>query len=94
MTTLDDIQARFERGDEALDAYGEGRGASSTAMVRMAGSIADVPKLVAALRAVEAVHHPVQFSATRFICGHCQYEPRTVIEWPCPTITAIREALG
>lgn len=82
MTTnpLDAIQAR-------ADAFA-GRGTPGR------NAPEDRAVLLKAVRAVEEVHHPVQFSAKRFICGHCQYEPRTVISWPCPTITAIREALG
>lgn len=88
----------------------------------------DVPKLVAALRAVEAVHQPsqrqhVSHTANGTIIGYknvddgpcvaCYPEPRelhcedcedvdeicegvrgSIGTWPCPTIGAIREALG
>lgn len=54
MTTLDEIEARFERADKAQDAYLEGR-SIITAMVRSVACTGDVPKLVAALRAVEVV---------------------------------------
>lgn len=53
MTTLDEIEARFERADKAQDAYLEGRSIYA-AMVRSVACTGDVPKLVAALRAVEA----------------------------------------
>lgn len=47
----------------------------------------DIAKLVAALRAVEAVHTKVNFD-TFSVCGYCEMTD------PCETITAIREALG
>ena len=52
---------------------------------------ADVPALVAALRAVLElhVHEVVQFTfATYSECEHCGQD------WPCPTVTAIRQHLG
>lgn len=57
MTTnpLDPIQARFERADKAQDAYGEDTGSALRALTRSIQSTGDVPKLIAALRAVEAV---------------------------------------
>lgn len=94
----DSGSAWFYTGREGLpDAEGAAELIEETAKQsaqRLATIKDDNRKLVAAIRAVEEVHHPVQFSAKRFICGHCQYEPRTVISWPCPTITAIREALS
>lgn len=57
----------------------------------------DLPALIAALRAVEAVHvSTCEASGMNCdntvcpvrICGPCGET------WPCPTITAIREALG
>lgn len=59
----------------------------------------DVPRLLNALRAVEAVHKPEEYarSQTGLVCTHCidaiayDFWP---LEYPCPTIKAIREALG
>lgn len=50
----------------------------------------DVPKLVAALRAVEAVHCDSVGDCAVCVdeCGCCP------LDYPCPTITAIREALS
>lgn len=50
------------------------------------------PRLVAALRAVEALHPalPIRlgFDAGKAMCGTCGTYA------PCPTVTAIRDALG
>lgn len=50
----------------------------------------DVPKLVAALRAVEAVHYDSVGDCAACVdeCGCCP------LDYPCPTITAIRVALN
>lgn len=53
----------------------------------------DVPRLVAALRAVEAVHVPEECCGDADCrglvgCLNCHEY------WPCETVTAIREALG
>lgn len=51
----------------------------------------DVPRLVAALRAVEALHTRVGSDDQNGFCvACCDMEPL----WPCPTVTAIRDALG
>jgi hypothetical protein len=66
----------------------------------------DVPKLVAALRAVEAVHVPwdsEEFyngmdgesrSTIKLYCGTCVDGDERPYSWPCPTTAAIREALA
>lgn len=54
MTTLDEIEARFERADKAQDAYLEGRSIYA-ALTRSVACTGDVPKLVTALRNVEAL---------------------------------------
>ena len=60
----------------------------------------DVPKLVAALRAVEAVHVPEKALWGKFNCAVCaDWDESQVgegppnVEWPCPTIQVIQQAL-
>lgn len=60
--------------------------------VFIAAARTDVEKMAKALRAVEAVHSQelggTPDGSYADICGGCPSY------WPCPTITAIREALG
>ena len=64
----------------------------------LAHAPADIAKLVKALRAVEAVHFQStdhRFALDAYCRGcyeACGYDAAPL--WPCPTITAIREALG
>lgn len=58
----------------------------------------DIPKLIAALRAVEAVHTKNCFTSNAGGCRHgdncdLSYCGSCSEDWPCPTIRAIREAL-
>ena len=53
----------------------------------------DVPRLVAALRAVLDLHKPRNGNDD---CGHCvnPADAHWGIPWPCPTVRAIEAALG
>ena len=52
-----------------------------------------LPAAVAALRAVADLHQPDACWADRLDCGACSSYDECV-QWPCPTITAVTEALG
>ena len=52
-----------------------------------------LPAAVAALRAVADLHQPDACWMDRLDCGACSSYDECV-QWPCPTITAITEALG
>ena len=59
----------------------------------------DVPALVAALRAVLAVHAPDYTYPDCPKCAECSdiastEAQRFVVLWPCPTVAAIRQHLG
>ncbi|MGL4254912.1 MAG: hypothetical protein ACRCSL_01185 [Microbacterium sp.] len=57
----------------------------------------DVPRLVAALRAVEALHTQTtgySNGADFDCCGTCFDRDEMPEPWPCPTVTAIRDALA
>ena len=53
----------------------------------------DVLAMAAALRAVADLHRPDACWADRLDCGACSSYDECV-QWPCPTITAVTEALG
>lgn len=61
---------------------------------------ADVPALVAALRAVLDLHKPVEVEPSDTICRECSFQLPNgryfgrLEEWPCPTFRAIEAALG
>ena len=70
-------------------ATGDGPKAEANAEF-IAHSRTDVPKLVAALEAVEAFHVPTwqsNYRGGREMCRHDTHD------WPCPTVRAIEEAL-
>ena len=54
---------------------------------------ADVPALVAALRAVLALH-TAEHVEGRWLCGHCFGWDSEPVPYPCPTVEAIRRHLG
>ena len=68
----------------------------------IAAARTDVPRLVAALRAVEGVHEPVDALMYTgksqhhkvHVCVGCGQDDGNWQPWPCPTIRTIREALG
>lgn len=66
----------------------------------IAAARADVPRLVAALRAVLDLHRPVEVEPSDTICGDCSFQLPNgryfgkVEEWPCPTVRAVEAALG
>ena len=58
----------------------------------------DLPRLLAAVRAVEAVHEPIDALNVRInriqkVCTGCGTDDGNWQVWPCPTIRAITEAL-
>ena len=59
---------------------------------------ADVPALVAALRAVLAIHTPVDRGRATACCTCEQWiestDPEACIEWPCATVETIRQHIG
>ena len=52
-----------------------------------------LPAAVAALRAVADLHQPDVCWIDRLDCGACSSYDECV-QWPCPTVTAIQDALG
>lgn len=54
-----------------------------------------LPQAVAALRAVLRVHWPDEFGDApgEYFCNECQRAQMNGV-WPCPTITAITDAIG
>ena len=60
----------------------------------------DVPRLVAALRAVLGAHTPIEVEPSDTLCRECSFQLPSgrylgkLSEWPCPTVRAITEALG
>ena len=59
---------------------------------------ADVPDMAAALRAVLALHTPVDRERVTTCCTCEQWiestDPEACIEWPCPTVETIHQHLG
>ena len=52
-----------------------------------------------ALRAVLELHRPIEIEPSDTICAACSNQLPNgrflpVVEWPCPTVTTIEEALG
>lgn len=84
MTTLDEIQARAD----------ETKAKARWAGTKPSPAHEDRNKLLAALRAVEEVHSRIPCGLDEYIpfCRACSAED--AVAWPCPTIRAIREALG
>jgi len=94
MKRLDAIKARAEA---AVQHYEFGVKSNRE---RALNSAADVPALVAALEAVLELHKPWAVSnpsesTVNHCCDQC-YEAGTgdFVPYPCPTVTAINQALG
>ena len=58
------------------------------------GAVHDVPTLVAALEAVLELHKEVQWKESWPTCIHCNSGEGSPLAYPCPTVTAINQALG
>jgi hypothetical protein len=58
------------------------------------GAVHDVPTLVAALEAVLELHKEVQWKESWPTCIHCNSGEGSPLAYPCPTVTAIHQALG
>ena len=54
----------------------------------------DVPVLVAAVEVVLAMHKEVQWAESWPTCLHCNDAEGSPLAYPCPTVAAIRTALG
>lgn len=56
----------------------------------------DAPPLIAAVEAVLAIHKPMVSSPGNYCksCGDERLGEFLLIDYPCPTVTAISEALG
>ena len=64
----------------------------------IANARADLPVLLAAIRAVEAVHESidalnVRFNRVQKVCTGCGTDDGNWQTWPCPTIRALTNAL-
>lgn len=132
MTVMDDPlgNSNVEDARDIAHTFEPDRGLRTFNATFIAHAREDVPKLVAVLRAVEALHQPSQVQRISYnhegtiisyrntddgpcvACApetdpaHCEacYNPDGECDgitppwhaktWPCPTITAIREALG
>ena len=58
------------------------------------GAIHDVPALVAAIESVLKLHKEVQWAESWPTCIHCNDGEGSPLAYPCPTVAAIRTALG
>ncbi|PRI11901.1 hypothetical protein [Leucobacter massiliensis] len=80
-------------------ATGDGPHASMDAEF-IAAARESVPRMVAALEAVTALHQPVEIEPSDTICRECSFQLPNgryfgmLTEWPCPTIHAVEAALG
>lgn len=89
MNRLDEIKAR-------ADCYEATRTYEHALCLCEQALIAHVPALLAAVEAVLALHYPITRRHGRQKCAMCSddwagFDPVT---YPCPTVTAIRTALG
>ena len=62
--------------------------------LRVWDSVFDVPALVAAVEVVLAMHKEVQWVESWPTCIHCNDGEGSPLAYPCPTVAAIRTALG
>ena len=60
----------------------------------IAAARSDIPRLVAALESVLELHQPYITRSAWQTCNECWNSGTAEIVYPCPTVTAIREALG
>ena len=58
------------------------------------GAIHDVPALLAALESVLELHQPYITRSAWQTCNECWNSGTAEIVYPCPTVVAIRTALG
>ena len=83
MSELDAIKARAEYvSDKSLEAM-------SCHLAEI-----DIPALVAAVEAVLELHKEVQWKESWPTCIHCNSGEGSPLAYPCPTVTAINQALG
>ena len=94
---LDEIQSRAKSSAEYVRSYIETGGEAYE--IVMAERInqnarADVPALVAALRAVLDLHKPEKFMDSEETCSGCDIGTLDPPTWPCQTVRAVEAALG
>lgn len=91
MTRLDEIEARARKAALMIDIGPT----SEKEWAACAAACNDVPDMAAALRAVLALHTPVDRGRATACCTCEQWiestDPEACIEWPCPTVEAIRQ---
>ena len=83
-------------GEDAVLDWGNGTRKADAEFIAHARE--DLPRLLAAVRAVEAVHEPIDALNVRInriqkVCTGCGTDDGNWQVWPCPTIRAITEAL-
>ena len=109
MSTLEDIKGKYSRACSELDRLAGGNPGSMwrwsipadperDSDLILSDSLASIPKLVAALEAVEAHHQPMKAKAYDRseiqICTTCSDDVGNWEIYPCPTLTSIGEALS
>ena len=113
MNRLNEIEARANAATEGPWAASSGYVESGTATIVecsdplpfdqvnaefIAHARTDVPEMAAALRAVLAIHTPVDRGRATACCTCEQWiestDPEACIEWPCTTVEAIRQHIG
>ena len=92
---LDQIEERAEDARRNREMYSKD---SRSRRITNEESAKDVPRLLAAIRAVEAVHESIDALNVRFyrvqkVCTGCGTDDGNWQTWPCPTIRAITNAL-
>ena len=88
-----DLRAWLPTFAGGLVAWDEGRNVWNDATF-IAGARADVPRLLAAVEAVLAIHKPVHaYLNSPATCQHCLDASGDLDEWPCATYEAISRAL-
>lgn len=88
---LDAIKARAEAASHANHTTTMNYNAVYSVVWR---SHQDIPALVAAVEAVLELHKEVQWKESWPTCIHCNSGEGSPLAYPCPTVTAIHQALG
>ena len=91
MNRLDEIKARAAYTGTNLNEYEPSPFTIDTARDLL---MLDVPALVAAVEAVLELHQPYITRSAWQTCNECWNSGTAEIVYPCPTVAAIRTALG
>ena len=91
MNRLDEIKARAAYTGTNLNEYEPSPFTIDTARDLL---MLDVPALVAAVEAVLELHQPYITRSAWQTCNECWNSGTAEIVYPCPTVAAIRQALG